>query len=106
MSVCRSGCEARLTVELTPDVPDARDAGFLSSLLSNHSDYRLRLLREIDPSLIELNLAGPGPDYLCQNVIEAMRKDGRVLSIDVDPMETQGTASRAEEEPRGVSYLY
>jgi hypothetical protein len=36
-----TACEARLTVELTPDVPDATDAGFLSSLLTNHPDYRL-----------------------------------------------------------------
>jgi hypothetical protein len=99
-------CEARLTVELTPDVPDASDAGFLSSLLNNHPDYRLNLLREIDPSLIELDLAGPGPDYLCQNVIDAMRKDGRVLSIHVDSVDAQATfivtPPRAEERPRGV----
>jgi hypothetical protein len=99
-------CEARLTVELTPDVPDASDAGFLSSLLNNHPDYRLNLLREIDPSLIELDLAGPGPDYLCQNVIDAMRKDGRVLSIHVDSVEAQATFTvtppQAEERPRAV----
>ncbi|MGO9852761.1 MAG: hypothetical protein ACLPTM_14250 [Steroidobacteraceae bacterium] len=73
----------RLTVELTPDVPNADDAGFLSSLLSNHPEYRLDLLRLDDPSLIELELAGPGPEYLCQSVIETMRKDARVLSIRV-----------------------
>ncbi len=76
-------CHIRLTVELTPDVPNADDAGFLSSLLSNHPEYRLDLLRLDDPSLIELELAGPGPEYLCQSVIETMRKDARVLSIRV-----------------------
>jgi hypothetical protein len=97
-------CEARLTVELTPDVPDASDAGFLSSLLNNHPDYRLSLLREIDPSLIELDLAGPGPDYVCQSVIDAMRKDGRVLSIHVHSAEAQATVTTPGpvEEPRSV----
>jgi hypothetical protein len=36
-------CTARLTVALTPDVPDASDVGFLSSLLGNHPAYRLDL---------------------------------------------------------------
>ena len=78
-------CHLRVTVELTPDVPNASDVGFLSSLLNNHPDYRLDLLQLDDPSRIELELAGPGPAYLCQNVVETMRRDARVLSIHVDP---------------------
>jgi hypothetical protein len=77
-------CYLRVTVELTPDVPDARNEGFLSSLLSNHPDYRLDLLRVDDPSRIELELMGPGPEYLCQDVVETMRKDARVLFVHVD----------------------
>jgi hypothetical protein len=80
-------CDLRLAVELTPDVPDASDAGFLSSLLNNHSDYRLELLRQDGPSAIELDLAGPGPEYLCQSVVETMRRDARVLSVRVDSPE-------------------
>jgi hypothetical protein len=76
--------DMRLTIELTPDVPNASDEGFLSSLLSNHPDYRLDLLQLDDPSRIELELTGPGPVYLCQGVVETMRKDARVLSIHVD----------------------
>ena len=76
-------CDLRLAVELTPDVPDASDAGFLSSLLSNRSDYRLELLRQDGPSAIELDLVGPGPEYLCQSVVETMRRDARVLSVRV-----------------------
>jgi hypothetical protein len=99
-------CDLRLTVELTPDVPDASDAGFISSLLNNHPDYRLDLLRQDGPSLIELDLAGPGPEYLCQRVIETMRRDARVLSVRLDSAETP-TATivitpAPAEEPSGI----
>jgi hypothetical protein len=85
-------CEARLTVELTPDVPNASDGGFLSSLLNNHPGYHLYLLRLDDPSRIELALAGPGPQYRCQNVIKTMRTDARVLSLRVDSVEPPASA--------------
>jgi hypothetical protein len=77
-------CDVRLTVELTPDVPHASDDGFLSSLLSYHIGYHLELLQQYDSSSIEVDLRGPGPEYRCQNVIEAMRKDARVESIHVE----------------------
>jgi len=35
-------------------------------------------------SVIVVDLTGPGPDYLCQHAIEAIRRDGRVLSVHVD----------------------
>jgi len=76
-----AACHMRLSVELTPDVPNPLDAGFLSSLLSNQASYRLTLLGRRPGSVIVIELTGPGPDYLCQNVVEEMRKDGRVLSI-------------------------
>jgi hypothetical protein len=74
-------CDMRLSVELTPDVPNPLDAGFLSSLLSNQASYRLTLLDRRPGSVIVIELTGPGPEYLCRNVVEEMRKDGRVLSI-------------------------
>lgn len=74
-------CDVRLSVELTPDVPNPGDAGFLSSLLGDHTGYQLTLRRQRDGSVIVLELTGPGPDYLCRNVVEAMRRDGRVLSV-------------------------
>ncbi len=76
-------CEMRLGVVLTPDVPDPRDPGFLSSLLSNHPGYRLTLLEQDPGSSLVLDLLGPGPEYQCRNVIETMRRDARVLSVDV-----------------------
>ncbi|MDB6043965.1 MAG: hypothetical protein JWM63_2516 [Gammaproteobacteria bacterium] len=77
-------CEVRLTVELTPDVPNASTGGFLSSLLSNRVKYELTLLQEDSDSVIVVDLTGPGPDYRCRNAIEAIRRDGRVLSVHVD----------------------
>ena len=110
------GCDAQLRVELTPDVPDAKDDGFLSSLLNNHPDYRLQLLREDDSSVIELDLSGPGPDYRCQSVIDTMRKDGRVLSISVDSarartadaigLPSSGESSPAHQSELGLGALY
>jgi hypothetical protein len=77
-------CDVRLTVELTPDVPDRTDAGFLSSLLSNQVDYLLSLRRVRSDSLLVLELTGPGPERSCQNAIEAIRRDGRVLAVHVN----------------------
>jgi hypothetical protein len=76
-------CAERLTIKLTPDVPDPSDAGFLSSLLSNQVGYRLLLLGETDDSNIVLDLLGPGPGYRCRDAIQTMSKDSRVLSIRV-----------------------
>ncbi len=77
-------CQVRLTVELTPDVPEPTDTGFLGSLLSNQVDYRLSLRRERSDSVLVLDLTGPGPNYRCRNAIEAIRRDGRVLFVHVD----------------------
>ena len=77
-------CDMRLSVELTPDIPNPLDAGFLSSLLSNQTSYRLILLRQRSGSVILIELTGPGPEYRCQDVVQVMRKDARVLSIHSD----------------------
>jgi hypothetical protein len=76
-------CDIRLHVELTPDVPDPSDMGFLGSLLGNQVDYELTLRRERDDSDIVLELTGPGPEYRCRQAIETIRRDGRVLSVHV-----------------------
>jgi len=76
-----ASCDLALTVALTPDVPDPSDPGFLSSLLSNHPLYRLILLQQRDSSVIGVELTGPGPESGCREVVETMRKDGRVLSV-------------------------
>jgi hypothetical protein len=85
-------CDMRLVVELTPDVPNADDPGFLSSLLSNQAGYRLTLQEQESDSVVVLHLAGPGPAYECQNAVETLRKDARVLSVRLDPDDTQAVS--------------
>jgi hypothetical protein len=41
-------------------------------------------VRQQSSSVLEVELTGPGPDYRCENVIEAMRKDARVQSIELE----------------------
>jgi hypothetical protein len=77
-------CHVLLTVELTPDVPDPTDTGFLGSLLSNQVNYLLSVRRELSDTHLVLDLTGLGPDQGCQNAIEAIRRDGRVLSVHVN----------------------
>jgi hypothetical protein len=86
-------CHMRLAVELTPDVPDPSDVGFLSSLLDNQVGYRLTLQQQRSGSVIILMLTGPGPDDRCQEVIETLRKDARVLSVYVYGKPSETTAS-------------
>jgi len=78
-------CDLRLVVGLTPDVPDPSDAGFLSSLVGNHPSFGLTLTEQLHGSVILAELTGPGPGYLCDKVIDSMRKDGRVEFVRVMP---------------------
>lgn len=77
-------CALRLTVEVTPDVPDPANGGFISSLLGDHAGYNLFLLQPVDDSHVVLQLQGPGPNERCQAVVDSMRDDGRVQSIQVN----------------------
>ena len=76
-------CDMRLSVELTPDVPDPRDEEFISSLLDDQVDYQLTLRREASDTDIVLELTGPGPAYRCRKVLDVIRRDARVLSVHV-----------------------
>jgi hypothetical protein len=75
-------CSMRLSVEVTPDVPNPGDGAFLSSLLGNHAGYQLFLLQVVDDTHVNLQLQGPGPAERCEVVVDSMRNDGRVLSIE------------------------
>lgn len=93
-------CTMRLSVELTPDVPNSGDPEFLSSLLSNHPAYRLTLQQQDEEgSLVVLSLVGPGPGYRCANVVETMRRDARVLSVRVDSDDMEAVSVVAASVP-------
>jgi hypothetical protein len=74
-------CAMRLPVEVTPDVPNPSDGSFISSLLGDHAGYQLFLLQVVDDTHVILQLQGPGSADRCQAVVDSMRSDGRVLSI-------------------------
>jgi hypothetical protein len=76
-------CAMRLTVEVTPDVPNPSDGAFISSLLGDHAGYQLFLLQTVDDTHVILQLQGPGAAERCEAVVDGMRNDGRVLSIQV-----------------------
>jgi hypothetical protein len=76
-------CSLRLAVQVTPDVPNPGDGGFISSLLGDHPGYQLFLLQVVDDTNVLLQLQGPGSSERCQAVVDSMRDDGRVLSIQV-----------------------
>ena len=76
-------CALRLSVEVTPDVPNPSDTGFISSLLGDHPGYQLFLLQVVDDTHVNLQLQGPGPTERCQAVVAAISNDGRVASVQV-----------------------
>jgi hypothetical protein len=76
-------CALHLIVAVTPDVPNPRDPGFVSSLLGDNTGYRLTLRRMIDDTHLDMRLYGPGPKRNCRSVVDSMRKDARVSSIQV-----------------------
>jgi len=75
----------QVRIELSREVFHPLDTGFVSSLLSTHSAYRLtpRQQDPYDPSIITADLMGPGPEAGCRQVIDAMREDARVVSVEV-----------------------
>jgi len=75
-------CSLRLSVEVTPDVPNPGDGGFISSLLGNHPGYQLYLLDVVDDTHVHLQLQGPGGPERCQAVVDSMSNDGRVANIE------------------------
>jgi len=76
-------CQVKLSVQLTPDVPNARDPGFLSSLADDPM-FRLIWVRST-PTRVILQLVGPGPQYRCRNEMKRIERDGRVLKLNTIP---------------------
>ena len=76
-------CVMHLSLHVTPDVPNPGEGGFLSSLLGNNVGYQLSIESVVDDTHVNVVLYGPGPAANCQRVLDAMRQDGRVQSLDV-----------------------
>jgi len=78
-------CDMRLRVALTPDVANPGDAEFISSLVSSHPDYHLSLERSDleNSSVIAVSLRGPGPEAGCRDVVQSMRSNARVVSVEL-----------------------
>lgn len=74
-------CAMRLSVEVTPDVSNPADPGFISSLLGDNVGYQLFLVQRVDDTHVNLQLQGPGEKSNCQAVVKSMREDGRISSI-------------------------
>jgi hypothetical protein len=74
-------CALRLSVEVTPDVPNPTDPGFISSLLGDNVGYQLFLVQRVDDTHVNLQLQGPGEKSNCRAVVKSMREDGRISSI-------------------------
>jgi hypothetical protein len=74
----------RLAVQVTPDVPNPGDSGFIASLLGDHPGYQLFLLQVVDDTDVILQLQGPGSRDRCQAVVDSISNDGRVASIQVN----------------------
>jgi hypothetical protein len=93
-------CALKLRVGLISGMPDPSNELFLGSLLSNHPGYQLSPQRSDlqDPSVIALTLRGPGPEAACREVVNSMRRDARVASVEV-----QGDASSAGLPLKGQS---
>jgi hypothetical protein len=75
-------CDLHLIVHLTPDVPDPAASGFLSSLLTN-PNFRLNLLGKVGDRDVAMELSGPGAPAACAQVIDGMRRDARIVSIEI-----------------------
>lgn len=75
-------CALRLSIEVTPDVPNPADPGFLSSLLGVNGGFQMFVLQVVDDTHVIAQLQGPGTAEHCRAVVDGMRNDGRVASID------------------------
>jgi len=75
-------CDLHLIVHLTPDVPDPAASGFLSSLLTD-PNFRLALLGKVGDRDVAMELSGPGSAENCAHVIDGMRRDARIVSIEI-----------------------
>jgi hypothetical protein len=92
----------RLRVVLTAHIADV--TSFLNSLLRDHPGYRLTLQWEDadDAPAMAVDLTGPGPEDSCREVIEAIRADARVGSVEVK----REHVTTWQPRPDGALFIY
>jgi hypothetical protein len=96
-------CAMRLRVELAPDIANPRDAGVISSLVTSYPDYQLSLEHSDleNSSVLALSLRGPGPEAGCREVVQSMRRNARVVSVEVQADATGTGLTMRTEQPLG-----
>jgi hypothetical protein len=72
-------CTLQLDVQVTPDVENPRDPGFLSTLVGNPA-YSLVFVRKSDNGEV-LQLSGP--PGTCRDQLEFMRQNSHIINIEV-----------------------
>jgi hypothetical protein len=79
-------CTLRLLVQLSGEVEDSRDPGFLSSLVGTPG-FVLTWISASKPDMtVTLKLTGQSSDYACRQEVERIRNDARVDELTVlDP---------------------
>ncbi len=76
-------CHLKLNVRFSPEVPDPRNPGFLSSF-EGQPGFRLIWKGGSNSNMSQtLELIGPGPEYRCMREVDRMRNDARVIDIRV-----------------------
>jgi hypothetical protein len=74
-------CHARLSLTLTPDVPNPRDPSFLSTLTANPL-YSLIWVEGNDTTAV-VDLTGPATDYHCEDEIRRLSRDAHIMDLQV-----------------------
>jgi hypothetical protein len=80
-AVADDTCHLRVALELTPDVPNPRDQGFLDSLVADPV-FQLTWVSSNDSGIV-VDLTGPGPGYRCKDAMKQVSTNTHVLNVRV-----------------------
>jgi hypothetical protein len=75
-------CSVRLSLTLTPDVPNPQDPGFLGAMLSNSTGYQLTWISGSDTQAT-VQLTGPGQSWQCDQAVNKLSKDAHIVELKV-----------------------
>jgi hypothetical protein len=74
-------CHARLSLKLTPDIPNPRDPTFLSTLTANPL-YQITWVEGDDTTAV-VDLTGPATDFHCEDEIRRLGRDAHIMDLKV-----------------------